>query len=180
MTRPLPAPAPARWRQAVALTVGSGVLLWHSAVLLIGCMPASYAVMQIYPVFAPYIEFLQLDSGWAFFAPDPTTGRLVRYSVQNGDGSLRAYRLTENLKRADPAYLRLTTLSTSIKADEPEVINSVAQQLCRRHASDTPQSIRLTLARQKRITPEEYEAGHRPLDADFLTLDELPAVRCQS
>lgn len=136
--------------------------------------------MQIYPLFAPYIEFLHLDSGWAFFAPDPNTGRLVRYSVQSADGITHTHLLTEKLQRSDPAYLRLTTLSAAIKTDTPEVIQSVAQRLCRMHASEHPQSIRFTLVRQTRITPEEYEAGHRPLDADFLRLEDLPAVRCKT
>jgi hypothetical protein len=175
----LPAWASAPWRRAFGLAIGSAFLLWHSLVLLIGCAPPSYSVSQIYPFFAPYIEFLHLDGGWSFFAPDPNTGRLVRYSVRSADGVTRAYRLTENLQRSDRAYLRFTTLSAAVRPDYPEVIHSVAQRLCRQHASENPQSVQFTLARQTRITPEEYEAGHRPLDADFLRLEDLPAVTCQ-
>ncbi len=154
-------------------------MLWHSLVLLIGCAPPSYSVAQIYPLFAPYIELLHLDGGWAFFAPDPSTGRLVRYSVQGADGLTHTYRLTENLQRSDPAYLRMTTLSAAINADSPQVVHSVAQRLCRMHAAQNPQSVRFTIARQIRITPDEFEAGHRPLDADFLHLEDLPSVVCK-
>lgn len=146
--------------------------------MVIGCAPPSYSVAQVYPLFAPYIEFLHLDGRWSFFAPDPNTGKLMRYSVQSADGVTHNYRFTEDLRRSDPVYLRLTTLSAAIKADYPEVIHSVAQRLCRQHASNHPQSIRFTLVRQTRITPEEFEAGLRPLDAEFLRLEELPAVNC--
>jgi len=170
------------WRpiaRRASIVAGSLFVAWHSAVVVLAAMPPSYLSSQIYPFFRPYAEFLHLDGGWAFFAPDPTAGRLLRYSVEDAGGKRMPFAFTEAFSRADPAYFRFSTLSTAVDADTPALMTSMAQMLCRKHAAQQPVRIVFTLAQQRRITPEQHEAGLRPLDASLLQLTELAPVACQ-
>jgi len=164
----------------LALVAGSLFAAWHTAVILLGAAPPSYLHAQLYPYVRPYAEFLHLNGGWAFFAPDPSAGRPLRYAVEDASGHRTAFLFSEALQRSDPAYLRLTTLSAAVDEDYPAVVNSVAQRLCRRHAALAPARIVFTQAQQIRLTPEQHEAGQRPLDAALLQLNELKPVACKT
>jgi len=166
--------------QRVAWTLGSAFVLWHSAALLLGTAPPSYLHGQLMPLFRGYIEALHLDGRWAFFAPDPTAGRLLRYRVEQRSGASSEFVFTESLRRADPAYLRFTTMSSAADAAYPEVMHSVAQMLCRRHAALTPQRIHFVGLQQIRITPEEVEAGEHALDPSHLRRVDIGSVPCES
>lgn len=166
--------------RGLALAAGSLFALWHTAVIVLAAAPPSYLHSQLYPLVRPYAEFLHLDGGWAFFAPDPSAGRPLRYAVEDASGRRTGFLFSEGISRRDPAYLRVTTLSAAVDTAYPAVMNSVAQRLCRRHAALAPAKIVFTHAQQQRITPEQHEAGQRPLDPALLTLTELPPVACRS
>jgi len=168
--------APLLRRAAYALA--SLFALWHGAALLLGTAPPSYLHGQVMPLFRGYIEVLHLDGHWAFFAPDPTAGRLLRYRVEQASGASTEHAFTEALRRGDANYLRFTTLAGNVDGSSPALMRSVAQALCRRHAALAPQQIHFVVLQQQRITPEQVEGGLQALDPALLERVELDGVRC--
>lgn len=165
-------------RRRTATVLGSLFVAWHGTVIVLAALPSSYLSSQVYPFVRPYAEFLHLDGGWAFFAPDPTAGRALRYSLEDANGHRTPMSFSEAVPRGDPAFFRFSTLSTAVDGDSPALMNSVARMLCRKHAAQHPARIVLTLAQQIRITPEQHEAGLRPLDPSLLQLTDLTPVPC--
>ena len=132
----------------------------------------------VYPYFRPYLHALALDTRWAFFAPDPTRGRALRYTVEDARGARHEFRPSETLSRWEPGYFRLTTLYAAIRPDAPALVASAGGHLCRRHAGLEPRSVTFTLRDATVVTPEEYLAGARPLDARHVAEQVLPPVAC--
>jgi hypothetical protein len=163
-------------RAAVALA--SLLALWHATALLLGTAPPSYLRGQLMPLYRGYIEALHLDGHWAFFAPDPTAGRLLRYRVEQASGTSTEHRFTEVLQRRDASYLRMTTLAGHLDGTSPALMHSVAQALCRHHAALAPQRIHFVVLQQQRITPEQVEDGLHPLDPALLERADLGSVAC--
>jgi hypothetical protein len=166
------------WVRRAATVAASFFLLWHSAATVLAPAPASYLKGLVYPLFEPYITLFHLDGQWAFFAPEPAAGQLVRYLLKDAAGRSREYRLTEDLRRAHPAFFRHTTLLSSITPDKPAFVASMAGFLCRRHADLKPHRLTFLLREQLRLSPESYLQGHRPLDEDYIRVRALPPVRC--
>jgi hypothetical protein len=166
-------------RRRAAIALGSLFAVWHSMVLVLAAMPDSYLSSQVYPFVRPYAEFLHLDGGWAFFAPDPTAGRALRYRLEDAQGRRTQMLFSEAVPRSDPAYLRFTTLASSVDGDSPALMNSVAQMLCRKHTAQHPVRIVFTVVKQLRMTPEQHAEGLRPLDSSLVELVEMPPVTCQ-
>lgn len=166
-------------RQRAAIAFGSLFAAWHSTVLVLAAMPDSYLSSQVYPLVRPYAEFLHLDGGWAFFAPDPTAGRALRYRIEDAHGRHTDLLFSEAVPRSDPAYLRFTTLASSVDSDSPALMNSVGQMLCRTHTAQHPVRIVFTVVKQLRMTPEQHAEGLRPLDPSLVELVEMPPVTCQ-
>jgi hypothetical protein len=176
-TQPSPALRSAplqRWAGALA----SLLALWHGAALLIGTAPPSYVQSQLMPLFGAYLRALHLDGHWAFFAPDPTAGRLLRYRVEQASGASTEQAFSESLRRSDPSYLRFTTLAGNLDGTSPALMHSVAQALCRRHAALAPRQIHFVVLQQRRITPEQVEAGLQALDPSLLERIDLGGVPC--
>lgn len=164
-------------RQA-AVALASLLALWHASALLLGTAPPSYLRDQLMPLYRGYIEALHLDGHWAFFAPDPTAGRLLRYRVEQASGTSTEHRFTEVLQRGDASYLRFTTLAGNLDGTSPALMHSVAQALCRRHAALAPQRIHFIALQQQRITPEQVEDGLHALDPALLERADLGSVAC--
>jgi hypothetical protein len=175
---PIPAPRPPWQRLAYALA--SLLALWHGAALLIGTAPPSYLQGQLMPLFRGYLQALHLDGHWAFFAPDPTAGRLLRYRVEQASGASTEHAFTEALRRGDANYLRFTTLAGNLDGAAPALERSVAQALCRRHAALAPRQIHFVVLQQRRITPEQAERGVHALDPSLLERVEMGRVPCEA
>ena len=73
-------------RRKTIITVQSLFLLWHSLALVVGPAPGSYSMGKVYPIFKPYLQFLQIDTTWGFFSPEPGTGIVLRYDVEDSSG----------------------------------------------------------------------------------------------
>jgi hypothetical protein len=177
---PIASPQPASPLRRGAYALASLLALWHGAALLLGTAPPSYLHGQLMPLFRAYIEALHLDGHWAFFAPDPTAGRLLRYRVEQASGASTEHAFTEALRRADANHLRFTTLAGNLDGSSPALMHSVAQALCRRHAALAPRQIQLVVLQQRRITPEQVEGGLQALDPSLLERIELDSVRCDA
>lgn len=71
--------------------VVSAILVWHIIAVFIAPMsvpPTSYLIMNIAqrPPMQWYLDALYINHGYAFFAPDPGAGRLVRWEVLDNQG----------------------------------------------------------------------------------------------
>jgi len=148
------------------------------AAILIGPAPGSELMGTVYPYFRPYLRALALDTRWAFFAPNPTRGRTLRYTVEDAQGARHEFRPTESLARWEPGYFRLTTLYAALRPDAPALVASAGRYLCRRHAALAPRSVTFVLRDGRVVTPEEYLAGARPLDDGHVEERLLPEVAC--
>lgn len=154
-------------------------LLWHSVALLIGPMPSSYLMERVYPIFRPYMQTLHLTNPWGFFAPNPSAGRFIRYSVIDAQGRSHAFPFTEVIPRSDPTYLSLEKMSSVMDKNKPSLLASVAQRLCRQHAALQPVRIEFTRMQLRRLTTEEFERGARALDEARLKPVALPTQDCR-
>jgi Fe-S-cluster formation regulator IscX/YfhJ len=157
-------------RDKLAYAAGSITVTWVVASMLVAAGPASWTMAKIYPAFKPFLELADLEHEWGFFAPDPGTGHVVRYDVRDADGNKHAFRLTEELRRWDPAYFRLTTLYTKFSYKESDYAEIAIGSLCRRHAALRPREARFVVAHQVEVSPEEFREGKG-------TMDELQIVR---
>lgn len=167
----------ARRRRCLWEAGASLFVLWHLGAIVLGPAPASYLAGELYPWYKPYLELLHLDNPWGFFAPDPTYGRAVRYVVEDRAGARHEFRLTEALARSQRAYLRYTSLSSSLIPAEPRFLRSAADYLCREHAALRPAHVVIVLRHQSLITPDDYLQGLRPLQdgvTESQALDPLP------
>ncbi len=80
------------WSPA-ARGVVSGVILFHLAAAFIAAVvaspPTSELSRAVATAFRPYINAVDLNHGYRFFAPDPGPSHLVRYHLEFADGSRR-------------------------------------------------------------------------------------------
>jgi hypothetical protein len=90
-------PAPARranGRPSLAVRiVVSSILVWHLFAVFIAPMsvpPSSALVMEVAQGshLQWYLDALYINHGYAFFAPDPGSGRLVRWEILNAQGAV--------------------------------------------------------------------------------------------
>jgi hypothetical protein len=163
------------WR----LWLASAFLLWHCAAMVVAPAPGSYALSKIFPAFWPYLSALHLYNEWSFFAPHPDRGRMLLYTIETADGQSRTYPLTAALQRSDPAFSRYTTLYTEIARQDSPFYEAAADYLCRRHRDIAPVRLTFLVRHQLLLTPDDYKAGKRPLDDEFLEDERLEPVPCK-
>jgi hypothetical protein len=152
------------WPAKVAYAVGSLAVAFLAVAMLVGAAPGSFTMAKVYPLFQPFLRTFDLAHDWGFFAPDPGTGHVVRYDVLDERGETHAFRLTEELDRWDPAYFRFTTLYTNASVEDGNYERPTIHYLCRRHAELSPREIRIVVAHQKAVSPEEFRDGVGTMD----------------
>lgn len=150
--------------------------LLQAAMILLGPAPGSYLKSLIDPYTLPYLRFMNLDNRWAFFAPDPGRGRLLRVRYVWDDGSVHVAELTRALYRWHPAYLRYTSLLSDLHEESPGYVESAAHYLCRQY----PQARQVQFLIELQLAPsaEQVASGLIPLDPQFLESVELDPVSC--
>ncbi len=146
-------------------------LLLHLTALLLGPSPKSEVTAAAYANFEPYLELLNLDNGWAFFAPNPATGTQLKYRVRTKTGVERVFRLTEAVPKMDPACSRFIELFTLPKSRSP-FEESLANYLGQQHADLQPTEIQFIEVKQGWLTVEKYRQGARPYQRRWLLEQE--------
>lgn len=160
----------------------SALLLYHLCGLMVTpatIEPSPQFFRDIYPAFGPYLQFLNMNQGSHFFAPEPGASTLIGYVVEtNGGGQItgrlphrgiwprllyhRHFMLTESLAQADDADPRIGQLLT----------RALARELMREHGG---RSVMLTRLTHFLAGMEDVRAG-KPLDsAEFF--EEAPIGR---
>jgi hypothetical protein len=151
---------------------------WHAFATLLAPAPASYLKAEILPLFQPYLRLLHLNSQWAFFSPDPSYGRTVRYTLIDADGAERPQSWVDAWPRGDAAYLRMTTLAAALTAENAALVESTARRLCRQHAADKPRAVRFELHQQLLVTPDAHLGGARPFHPQYVESSSLDSILC--
>ncbi len=143
--------------------------VWHVLVLVIGPAPGSYSMAKVWPYFRPYLKVFHLENYWAFFAPNPSSGVLFRYILQDDEGNITWFKFTEAMRKSDPNFLRHTSLQNDLENESPWFRHAFADWLSRRHADLNPRYVQYLFCYQKPIYRDDWMKGHRPLDDDFMT-----------
>lgn len=150
----------------------------HLLVAVISVTPNWPLVVALRRLALPYAAPLLYEERRGFFAPNPDPGRHVRYEIESAGGARHAFRLSEDLPRDDPAFLRVSTFYRGILPANPPRALAVARYLCRKHAHLTPVAVTFTVRYQLALRPETYLAGHRPLDEPFVRSHALAPIAC--
>jgi hypothetical protein len=154
----------------VALSV---FIVWHAVgIAFVGPSGDSQLRRQLLEVWRPYLDFLQLNRRWAFFAPDVAYGSFFEYEVLRSSGTRERYPLSHALHRFHPAYFRHTSFYYYLfdgweRARARGYDRSVARYLCRLHGTEAV-SIHFVRHYQRRFTAADYRLGKRPLDPAFV------------
>ncbi len=155
-------------------------LAYHVLAISIAPAPDSYLRRQIIPFFQPYLTLFRLGNHWAYFAPDPASGILLRYRLRGSDGKIYIFKLTEDLVRRDPNFSRLASLFSKLPEMNPKYKASAACYLCGMHAELHPIQFEWIQGHQIRLSPWEWRRGGRPLDDDFMKIKPEEWIACSS
>lgn len=154
----------------------SGAACAYVGGLLLAAGPSSTFVDDVYELAYPVLELANVNNDWGFFSPVPGPGDLPRYEVVDRDGKTHRFSWMEDLRGADPAYFRYTTLMVNV-IDDPEAYgDGAAAMLCRKHADLGPRKIVFTVAHQVDRTPQEVLEGKGIMDD--AELEKLFFRRC--
>lgn len=150
------------WRCLVSLW-----LLYHAAGLLVSpasIPPSSQFVRNAWVFFGPYLQFMYMNQGHHFFAPDPGPSTLVSYEVERANGTTVSGRIPNLDIQPRLLYHRHFMLTESLGAYEgderlqPLLVRALARQLCREHEGD---AITLTKVTHMLPTMDWLRAGER-------------------
>lgn len=153
-------------------------LLWQGASLLIAPYPDSELSHAARPLFSSYLRLAYPDHQWNIFGPRPDAGRLIRYQIVSRDGQVQELALSEAVSRASPDYFRWMRLYDRVATGWPELRETAATYLCRRHAALEPRGVRLVVLHQLNLSYDQYLHGVRPTDPEALRRETLPEIAC--
>lgn len=159
--------------RAVGTVALSAFIVWHAVgVAFVGPAGDSYLRRQLLQIYRPYLDALQLNRRWAFFAPDPAYGSWFEYEIVRPSGARERFPLSHARPRFHHAYFRHTSFYFYLfdgweRARERSYDRSVARYLCRQHGGDAV-SVYFVQHYQQRFTDGDYRLGKRPLDPAFV------------
>ena len=125
--------------------VASAWIVYHLAGLVIApasVRPSSDLARSSWLVVGPYLQFLYLNHGFHFFAPDPGPATILRYVVERPDGTQVAGQIPDKqAMRPRLLYHRhfmLTEFLGNSESMDPALrqlhIRALARQICQSHA----------------------------------------------
>jgi len=142
--------------------------------MVVSAAPKSAIKYVSYPVFAPTLQILNVDTSWGYFSPNPTRGFVVRYDVIDASGGRHSFRLTESLSRwGDIGYTRVTGYYTELGESRPRYAQGAARHLCNRHHDLDPRQIELMVGTQPKVNPVEFLRGKDLYEFKFERWDPI-------
>jgi hypothetical protein len=134
--------------------------------------PAPGYVLRVWRVFRPYLEFLFLNHGFNFYAPEPSSSMLMEFEAVRADGSTVTGQIPDRALRPRLLYQRHLLLTEHISLapidDRRPWYQSYAHHLCRKYRAS---KVHLTLVSHAPMPMEMFRNGGR-LDDPF-TYTEL-------
>jgi hypothetical protein len=155
-------------------------VVWHCGALIIAPAPASFIVNEAHSWYEPYLALLNLNNGWAFFAPEPRTGAFMRYTITDQDGNEYLFDFNDQLNQEMAVFQRYTSMLETWSQEIEPYTESAGLYLCQQHKNLNPVQIQFKFYHINIITPEAYMQGARPLDEGNLALEDLNPISCPS
>src|SRR5262249_4297291 len=130
-------------------------LVFHVSAIIVApasISPSSDLIRSAWNVFRPYLQFLYLNHGYHFFAPEPGERTLLAFVAERPDGSVLRARIPDRRIVPRLLYHRHFMLTEHMIQSPPELqqqwYGSYATHLCRAHGAT-----RVSLTRQTHFLP---------------------------
>ncbi len=141
--------------------------------------PAPGYVLFVWRVFHPYLEFLFLNHGFNFYAPEPSSSMLMEFEAVRADGSTVTGQIPDRALRPRLLYQRHLLLTEHITLapidDRRPWYQSYARHLCRKYGAAR---VHLTLVSHAPMPMEMVRNGGRLDDAITYTKLDLGEFSC--
>ena len=162
-------------------------LIFHLLAVVIApaaVAPTSALIQSTWGLFGPYIDFMFLNHGYHFFAPEPTESTLLSFEAERADGTVARGRLPSREIVPRLLYHRhfmLTehlgdTLREAPEEMQKEWLASYAEHLCRKYGA---KRVKLTGQIHNLATMDEIRDGKQLNDPASYESEELGVFECQ-
>jgi hypothetical protein len=159
-------------------------LVFHVAAIIIApaaVSPSSDLVQAGWDLFQPYLQILDLNHGYHFFAPEPDDSTLLAFEAQRPDGTVISGRIPNFEIKPRLLYHRHFMLTEQMK-DAPEALQqewmgSYAEHLCQKYGAAR---VKLTGQIHHLPTMEMVRAGMRLDDPSSYEEEDLGSFECKT
>jgi hypothetical protein len=159
-------------------------LVFHVAAIIIApaaVSPSSEIVQAGWELFQPYLQVLDLNHGYHFFAPEPDDSTLLAFRAERADGTVISGRIPNFEIKPRLLYHRHFMLTEQMK-DAPEALQqewmgSYAEHLCQKLGAAR---VKLTGQIHHLPTMEMVRAGMRLDDPSSFEDEDLGTFECKA
>jgi hypothetical protein len=179
-----PASPPAKGGYRFLRLAVNAWLVFHVAAIIIApaaVSPSSDLVQAGWDLFQPYLQVLDLNHGYHFFAPEPGDSTLLAFEAQRADGTVISGRIPNFGIVPRLLYHRHFMLTEQMK-DAPEALQnewlgSYAEHLCQKYGA-----VRVKLTGQIHHLPtmEMVRTGMRLDDPSSYEGEDLGSFECKT
>jgi hypothetical protein len=159
-------------------------LVLHVAAIIIApaaISPSSDLVQAGWDMFQPYLQILDLNHGYHFFAPEPGDSTLLAFEAQRADGTVISGRIPNRSIVPRLLYHRHFMLTEQMKdapaALQQEWVGSYAEHLCQKYGAAR---VKLTGQIHHLPTMEMVRAGMRLDDPSSYEDEDLGSFECKT
>lgn len=156
-------PAGAGFRSRILKWVVSVWLVYHLAAVVVApaaVSPSSELLESTWRLFQPYLQLLNLNNGYHFFAPEPTDSTLLDYEAQRADGTIVRGRIPDRGTWPRLLHHRYFMLTEQMNSGSDELEQAWYQSYAE-HIAAVQGAIRVRLTRVNHLLPtmEAVRAG---------------------
>jgi hypothetical protein len=158
-------------------------LVFHCAAIIISpaaVEPSSELIQQAWGWFQPYTQFLYLDHGYHFFAPEPAESTLLAFEARRADGTVVRGRIPDRATQPRLLYHRYFMLTEHMK-DAPEELEQLWHESYAHHIGRKYGAVEVTLFQQTHNLPtmERVRDGGRLTDPESYDEESLGIFPCE-
>ena len=167
------------WRERLTFTAMSAFIVWHVAAMIVAPMPDDGALPKaLRAFFQPYLSLFRLDNRWDFFAPEIGKNAILRYVVKDASGKEYTFIPARELNWFTPEYIWFQDWYGAVM-DFPDLYaDDFAALFCKKHAALNPVSITFQQIQEQDYAPDDWLAGKKPLDPEFVKITDVQTVNC--
>ncbi len=142
--------------------------------------PSSELVRETWGWFQPYLQFLYLDHGYHFFAPEPMESTLLSYEAKRADGTVVRGRIPDRVTQPRLLYHRYFMLTEHMN-DAPEELEDLWHESYAHHIGRKYGAVEVTLFQQTHNLPtmERVRDGGRLTDPESFEEQSLGTFPCE-
>jgi hypothetical protein len=183
-SNPARASSPANGGHRLLRLAVNAWLAFHVAAIIIApaaVSPSSDIVQAGWNLFQPYLQILDLNHGYHFFAPEPDDSTLLAFEAQRPDGTVISGRIPNFEIKPRLLYHRHFMLTEQMK-DAPEALQqewmgSYAEHLCQKYGAAR---VKLTGQIHHLPTMEMVRGGMRLDDPSSYEEEDLGSFECKT